>query len=325
MIPQQRLRRIRHVALDMDGTIYSGGTLFQSTKPFLKLLRTLGVGYTFLTNNSSRSTKDYLAHLRVLGIVATRDQLYTSTQATIEYLHRFRKKVRRLFVLGTTSMRRELAGAGFALTRETAKDEPDAVLVGFDTELNFVRLCRAAYWIQQGKRFIATHPDRVCPTDQPTVLVDCGSICAALERATGRAPDAVLGKPDPRMLAGILRRHKLAPGELAMVGDRLYTDMAMARRAGAFGILVLTGETTAAQAARHSPAPELVVASLAELGERLRAARAFHHTSTGPFGTGRESRGAAPGSCMKDATSGGGRKRGFNSPLSSRNCCRQPR
>jgi NagD protein len=181
--------------------------------------------------------------------------------------------VRRLFVLGTASMSQELERAGFALAADSASDEPDGVLVGFDTELTFSRLCRAAYWISQGKPFIATHPDRICPTDQPTVLVDCGAICAALEQAAGRGPDVVLGKPDPCMLRGILHRHALVPKQLAMVGDRLYTDMAMAHRGGALGVLVLTGEATAAQAAKHLPAPDLVVAGLAELGERLRAAK----------------------------------------------------
>ena len=95
----KRLRDIRHVALDMDGTIYSGGTLFKSTRPFLALLDSLDIGHTFLTNNSSRSAKDYLAHLRQSGITATPDQLYTSTQATIEYLRQQMPSVRRLFVL----------------------------------------------------------------------------------------------------------------------------------------------------------------------------------------------------------------------------------
>ena len=268
----KRLRDLRHVALDMDGTIYSGGTLFESTQPFLALLAALGIGHTFLTNNSSKSARDYLAHLRKIGITATADQLYTSTQATIEHLQQQMPAVRRLFVLGTISMSRELEAAGFSLTADRANDEPDGVLVGFDTELTFSRLCRAAYWISKGKPYVATHPDRVCPTDQPTVLVDCGAICAALKEATGRAPDVVLGKPDPCMLRGILHRHSLAPRQLAMVGDRLYTDMAMAHKAGALGVLVLTGETTAAAASKHSPAPDLIVSGLAELGERLRQA-----------------------------------------------------
>ena len=270
---KRRLNDIRHLALDMDGTIYSGGTLFESTLPFLALLRELGIGHTFLTNNSSKSAKDYLARLLEIGIPTTPDQLYTSTQATIEHLRQHLSAVRRLFVLGTMSMRGELEAAGFVLTADSASDEPDGVLVGFDTELTFSRLCRAAYWIRKGKSFVATHPDRICPTDQPTVLVDCGAVCAALEQAAGRAPDVVMGKPDPCMLRGILSRNALAPSQLAMVGDRLYTDMAMARRAGALGVLVLTGETTAEEGANHSPAPDLVGSGLAEFGEQLRSAR----------------------------------------------------
>jgi len=253
----------------MDGTLYAGGTLFEHTLPFLRLLENLGIGHTFLTNNSSKSTRDYLAHLQRLGIAATADQIYTSTQATIDYLRVNRPNLRRLFVLGTPSLIEEVVAAGFTLTNDDPADEPDAVLVGFDTTLIFSRLCRAAYWIRAGKPFIATHRDRVCPTDQLTVLVDCGSICAALEAATGRAPDAVLGKPDPSMIRGILRRHNLAAEQLAMVGDRLYTDMAMARETGALGVLVLTGEATAAEAAKAQPQPDLVVKHLGEFGEKL--------------------------------------------------------
>lgn len=269
----QQIGGIRHVALDMDGTIYAGATVFPFTLPFLKTLQDLGIHYTFLTNNSSKSSRDYLAHLADIGILATEDQLYTSTQAAIEHLREELPGMRRLFVLGTESMRRELASQGFKCTADTATDEPEAVVVGFDTGLTYSHLCRAAYWIRQGKFYIATHPDRVCPTDQPTVLVDCGAICAALKEATGRSPDVVLGKPDPCMIRGILHRHALRPEQLAMVGDRLYTDMAMARRAGACGVLVLTGETTAEQAAKYAPAPDLIVGSLAEFGVHLRAAR----------------------------------------------------
>lgn len=270
---RERLRQIQHVALDMDGTIYCGGTLFPFTNPFLALLKDLRIGFTLLTNNSSRSAADYITHLQKLGVNVTPEQLCTSTHLTIEYLKEELPAVRRLFLLGTSSMSRELAAAGFVLTRDTAGDEPDAVLVGFDTGLTFSRLCRAAYWIKQGKPFLASHVDRVCPTDQPTVLVDCGSICAALTEATGCRPQAVLGKPDPRMLRELLQRHELRPENLAMVGDRLYTDMAMAQRAGAFSVLVLTGEATAAEAARHGPQLDLVVASIAQFGEKLKAAR----------------------------------------------------
>lgn len=266
-----QLGSIRHVALDMDGTIYKGGTLFDFTRAFLETMTRLGIGYTFLTNNSSKSLKEYLSHLRTMGIAATAEQLYTSTLSTIDCLRREFPAVRRLFVLGTPSLQAEFAEAGFEVLSD--HEEPQAVIVGFDTTLAFPRLCKAAWWIQRGKPFIATHPDRVCPTDQPTVLVDCGSVCACLQTATGKAPTTVLGKPDPRMLAGILARHSLPSAQLAMVGDRLYTDMVMAKRAGALGVLVLTGEATRADVAHCAEAPDLVVRSIEELGELLVASR----------------------------------------------------
>ena len=263
----EQLNQIRHVALDMDGTIYKGRTLFEFTPAFLDQLSQKGIGYTFLTNNSSKSAQDYIRHLRGMGIEATPEQIYTSGLCTIHYLRTAHPRLRRLFVVGTPSLCREFELAGYVVVPES--DEPEAVIVGFDTGLTYSRLCQAAYWIRQGKIFIATHPDFTCPTDQPTVLVDCGSVCAALTAATKRRPEAVLGKPDPLMLEGLLARHRLAPHQLAMVGDRLMTDIAMARAAGAVGVLVLTGEATLEDAERSEIRPDLVVPSIRELGELL--------------------------------------------------------
>src|SRR6185436_16101426 len=92
-----RLREIVHVALDMDGTIYKGGTLFPCTLPFLAQMRELGIGCTFLTNNPSKSNADYLSHLARMGLTATADQLYTSTQATIDWLRTHQPEARKLF------------------------------------------------------------------------------------------------------------------------------------------------------------------------------------------------------------------------------------
>jgi NagD protein len=265
------LAKIRHVALDMDGTIYTDSTVFPATLPFLDLLKKLNLGHTFLTNNPSRSVAEYLSHLRHLGIQATASQLCTSTHATIDFLKTNFPQLRRLFVLGTPGLFAELKNAGFDLTPDDPNAPPDAVLVGFDKSLTYSRLCRAAWWLKQGKPFFATNPDRVCPTNEPTVLLDCGSLTAALEKATGRSPQAVLGKPNPAMLLGILQRHSLSPENLAMVGDRLYTDMEMAHRAGVLGVLVLTGEATAAEAQNCHPKPDLVMPTLAEFGELLKS------------------------------------------------------
>src|SRR5688572_18012895 len=269
------LKNLRHLALDLDGTLYLGGTLFPFTVPFLARVRELGLGRTFFTNNSSVSTDGYVQKLNKLGIDATADDIFSSTSATLGYFRHERPAVRRLFVLGTPALRREFVEHGFAVIGEDgvteAAGEPDAVVAGFDTTLDYERLCRAAWWIAQGKPYVATNGDAVCPTDKPTVLPDCGSVCKLLAHATGREPDAVLGKPSPGMLAGVMRRHDLRPDQVAVVGDRLYTDMAMARAAGALGVLVLTGEATRehAEVAPAGSKPDLIVQSVQQLGEML--------------------------------------------------------
>ena len=163
----------------------------------------------------------------------------------------------------------EFEKAGYVSTIDDASDEPAAVVVGFDMTLSYTRLCRAAWWIHCGKPYLATNPDWVCPTDQPTILVDCGSICAMLEKATGRKPDVTLGKPQPEMLDGILQTHGLLPSEVAMAGDRIYTDMLMAHNAGAFAALVLSGEATLEDAQKAEPKPDVTLQSIEQLGELI--------------------------------------------------------
>ena len=268
----EQLRNIKHMALDMDGTIYMGNSLFPYTKPFLEKLKKLGIGYSFLTNNPSKSIADYLSKLEKLGITATHEEMYTTALATIDYIKTNHNQAKRLFLLGTPSMISEFESAGFISTADSAEDCPDVIVVAFDMTLNYERLCRAAWWISKGVPYIATNPDLVCPTDQPVVLVDCGSICACLESATGRKPDIILGKPDPNMLSGILTRHNLEPHQIAMVGDRIYTDVAMAHNANAMGILVLSGETTIEIAEKSTPQPHLTIDSIEVLGELIECA-----------------------------------------------------
>lgn len=281
---KEKLSRIRHLALDMDGTIYLGSRIFPFTIPFLEKMKAAGIGISFLTNNPTRSVQDYLDKLAKMGIEATEDGMYTTSLAAIDYIKEHHPQARRLFLLGTPSMAEQFRKAGYEECADAPGDVPDVLVVAFDTTLTYSRLCRAAYWASQGIPYVATNPDRVCPTDKPTVLVDCGSLQKCIEHATGRKPDIVLGKPDPTMLQGIMHRHGLKPEEIAMVGDRIYTDTAMAHNAGAVGVLVLSGETTmetvkkvqADAATNPEPEfypPDLVVNNIAELGELLLESR----------------------------------------------------
>ena len=277
---REKLAKIKHLALDMDGTIYLGSTLFPFTKKFLADMTEAGITYSFLTNNPSISVSDYLKKLEKLGIEATEDNMYTTSLAAIDYIKSHYPEAKRLFILGTPSMTTQFEEAGFISCADDPDDVPDVLVVAFDKTLAYDRLCRASWWASQGIPYVATNPDKVCPTDQRTVLVDCGSMCKCIEYATGRQPDVCVGKPDPNMLRGVFERYGYQPDEVAMVGDRIYTDTATAHNAGAFGVLVLSGETTlevaekVAEDARNNPAPEffppdLIARDVKELGELL--------------------------------------------------------
>lgn len=279
-----KLSKIKHLALDMDGTIYLGSTLFPFTKKFLADMTEAGITYSFLTNNPSISVSDYLKKLEKLGIEATEDNMYTTSLAAIDYIKSHYPQAKRLFILGTPSMTTQFEEAGFISCADDPDDVPDVLVVAFDKTLEYDRLCRASWWASQGVPYVATNPDKVCPTDQRTVLVDCGSMCKCIEYATGRQPDVCVGKPDPNMLRGVFERYGYEPDEVAMVGDRIYTDTATAHNAGAFGVLVLSGETTlevadkVAEDARTNPNPEffppdLIARDVKELGELLIEAR----------------------------------------------------
>ena len=270
----QACAKIKHVALDMDGTIYLGSTLFPYTQAFLQTLRDNGISYSFLTNNPTKSSNDYLLKLQKLGIDATEEQMYTSSIATIDYIHMQYPEAKRIFTLGTPSMQAEFKKAGFEITSDSANDVPDILVVAFDTTLEYSRLCRAAWWASKTDiPYIATNPDWVCPTDQPTILVDCGSLCKAIEGATKRQPDIVIGKPNPNMLYCIRDKYNLKDDEIAMVGDRIYTDVATAQNAGSFGVLVLSGETTLEVSLTYDRQPDLTALSIKEFGELLQKSR----------------------------------------------------
>ena len=266
----QALAKIKHVALDMDGTIYLGNTLFPYTQPFLDTLRKFGISYSFLTNNPTKNAGDYLLKLKRLGIEATEEQLYTSSIATIDYIHEHYPEAHRIFALGTPSMQEEFRKGGFELCADSPDDRPDILVAAFDMTLTYSRLCRAAWWASHTDiPYIATNPDWVCPTDEQTILVDCGSLCKAIEGATKRKPDVVIGKPNPNMLWCIRDKYKLHDDEIAMVGDRIYTDVATAQNAGSFGVLVLSGETTLEVSLTYERQPDLTAASIKEFGELL--------------------------------------------------------
>jgi len=261
------LDAIRAFLMDMDGTVYLGRRRLPGATRFFHHLDRYGMPYLFFTNNSSADSTLYRDKLGSMGIDVAADQIITSGEATATYLATATAH-RRLHVLGTPSLEREFVRAGLTLVTGD-DDRVDAVVVGFDKTLTYAKLERACRLLLGGAAFVATHPDKVCPTEQGPIP-DCGSVLALLRAATGRRP-TIVGKPYRRMAAMALR--KLGPDykarDVAIVGDRLYTDMRMGHRAGLTTILVLSGETQKADLAATRDKPDYVFDSIRELAAEL--------------------------------------------------------
>ena len=256
------LRQVRNFLFDLDGTLYLGERVFPATPRLLDRLRATGRNWCYLTNNSSKSTRDYLDKLARLGMGIESSRMITSGAATADYLLR-EARVGRVFVLGTPSLEQELAEAGLTLVEQGAQ----AVVLGFDLTFTWDKFNRACALLRQGAAFVATHPDLVCPTPEGPVP-DCGALAAAFTAATGLAPK-VIGKPHGAMLDTALRSLGARPDNTAIVGDRLYTDMEMGFRGGLTTILVLSGETSAEMAAASPRRPDLVLPSVEDLAALL--------------------------------------------------------
>lgn len=246
--------------LDMDGTIYLDDDLFDGTLDFLEYVKSIGGRYIFLTNNSSKSVDKYIEKLGKLGIETTEDDFLTSTNATVLYLHK--KQYRKIYAFGTTSFKEQLSKAGLPIT-DKLEDDIDCLCMGFDTELSFQKLEDACILLGRNVDYIATNPDWVCPTWYGYVP-DCGSVSQMLFNATKRMPQFI-GKPQPTMALLAMEKTGFAPSETAVMGDRLYTDIACGVNAGISSIFVLSGEGTMEDVESSDVKPEFIYKNIREV------------------------------------------------------------
>ncbi len=229
--------------LDMDGTIYMENRLFDGTLELLSWIREHGGRFVFITNNSSKSVRDYVTKVRAMGIPAGEEDFFTSAQAAVLLLQS-RHPGARVYCQGTGSLVEELRRAGIDVRLDV---EPvDVVLTGFDLELTSEKLRRTCQILTEQKNiaYYATNPDLVCPVSFGYVP-DCGSMSVMICNATGREP-VFIGKPEPTMIQIVMERFAFSRDETVVVGDRVYTDIAAGVNAGVTTIGVLSGEATEA-------------------------------------------------------------------------------
>ena len=262
-----KLKNCELFLFDMDGTLYLGDEVYDGAIELMNALPALGKQYIYLTNNSSRAGADYITRLRRLGFPCEAENVFTSGMATGQYLNQNHPGAS-VYLAGTRAFYRELQSYGIRLVNDemghTEADTVDVVVQGFDTELVYEKLDRACHFLRRGAAFIAANPDWVCPMPNDEVLPDCGSICALLTASSGVKP-LFIGKPN-RSIVDVISKMTGIPNEkICAVGDRIYTDIAVAQNAGAVSVLVLSGETDQAMVDAAERKPDYVLPSVKEL------------------------------------------------------------
>lgn len=258
------LAGVRCFLLDMDGTIYLGEQLLPGASEFIQLLAQQGRQYLFLTNNSSKDARQYAEKFARLGLPIPPASIMTSGEATAMYLQR-QVPGARVYVVGTESLEREFHDRGFVLTEEN----PEVVILGFDTTLTYNKLWKLCDFVRAGRSYIATHPDLNCPTETG-FMPDIGAMIAFVKAATEREPDLIVGKPNARIVEQAAERMGVPLSAMCMIGDRLYTDIALGSTAGIPTILVLSGETREAEVASSHYQPTYIFENIQAVADHLR-------------------------------------------------------
>ena len=257
------LENIKAFVLDMDGTIYLGNELFPFTKDFLSRVEETGRKFYFFTNNSSKSQQAYIEKLSNMGISITKEQMMISSHVIIKYLkdHYDGKSI---YVVGTPSLIQEFQYFDMNLVEE----DPDIVVLGFDTTLTYEKLEKACHYIRNGCVYFGINPDWNCPMEGGKFIPDCGSMAKLIEASTGKFPD-FFGKPSKYTLNYIIQETGYQPEEIAIVGDRLYTDIAVADQSDVTSILVLSGESTRKDVEASDVKPDVILEDLSEITKML--------------------------------------------------------
>jgi 4-nitrophenyl phosphatase len=244
--------------IDLDGVLYRGDEAIVGAREFIALLQREGIPFLLLTNNSTRTPGQYVTKLGKMGIAIEESDVLTSAQATALYLERIARPEARVYAIGEEGLRAAL-GERYTIAEEGA----DFVVVGMDTGLTYEKLRVATLLIRGGARFIATNPDKTLPTEEGLVPGN-GAVLAALEAATGVSP-FVVGKPEPAIFDLALAKMGVGKEGVAIIGDRLETDILGGQRAGLITILVLSGATSRQELENSTIKPDLVFENVRQL------------------------------------------------------------
>ncbi|TVU48903.1 hypothetical protein EJB05_00187 [Eragrostis curvula] len=271
---------------DCDGVIWKGDKLIDDGVPeTLDLLRSKGKRLVFLTNNSTRSRKQYGSKFRTLGLTVDEEEIFSSSFAAAAYLQSIHfPKDKKVYVIGEEGIINELELAGFqclggpsdadkkieltpGFYMEHDKDV-GAVVVGFDRYFNYYKVQYGTLCIREnpGCLFIATSRDTVFQLNGVQEWAGGGSMVGAILGSTKQEP-VVVGKPSTFMMDYIAKKFGITTSQICMVGDMLDTDILFGQNGGCKTLLVLSGVTSHEMLQSHNNSihPDLYTNQISDL------------------------------------------------------------
>ncbi len=256
------LRLLRAFIFDLDGCVYTGNTLVLGVQAFLERLRADGRRILFLTNNSREAGEELQAKLARLGVSATREEILSAVEI-VGPLVRERFGPTPVLAIGGETLHRLLRGAGHSVVPLEAYREARVVVLGHDFDFDYRKLTAASRAVASGAAFLAVNLDPRLPVEDGEFYPGCGTLAEAVKAAAGVEPE-VVGKPMPHIFRVALARLDVPPGDAAMIGDSLASDVAGAQAVGLRTIWLAPPD-----ALPGAIRPDLTIQSFAELHERL--------------------------------------------------------
>lgn len=259
-----RLRSIRALISDLDGTLLAGNRAQPGLPGFIRFLRGRGVSLRVVTNSSVRTPTEFARKLAAAGAAIAAEEVLTSAVAAAGYLREKIAPAAAVFVVGESGLSAALAGAGFRMLPDSS-EQASAVVVGGDRKVTHEKLKHAIRHVRGGALFVGTNPDLLVPVEDG-LAPEAGVLLAAVAAGAGVAP-AVIGKPERPLLEQAMAAMGSHAANTAILGDRLDTDILGGQRLGLTTILVTTGIDQEAAIADKGIAPDIVVSGLDELTE----------------------------------------------------------
>ncbi|WP_248927716.1 HAD-IIA family hydrolase [Paenibacillus hamazuiensis] len=253
---------VKGYIFDLDGTVYLGDRMIEGAAEAIETLRARGDRVVFLSNKPIATRQSYVDKLNKMGIKTTLSDVLNSSQIVARYLLKRIHPGEKVFVIGEEPIREELGQHGIAITENS--EGVRYVVLSWDRSFTYDKLNRLYQAAIRGSVIIASNPDATCPLDGGQ-LPDTGAFIAALEVATGKPIDLVVGKPSLIAAEEAIAHLGLSCENIFMVGDRLETDIRMANEAGMKSVLVLTGVSTKEMAEKAPFRPHYIVPSIKDV------------------------------------------------------------